>query len=120
MAMLRIEGGAVDPQPMEDDGELAGRRGSGFTGADPPGEGAGPALEAGRGAHAMKPRHGGPEDQAADQGVAALADPAGSVALARLIASRRHADMWPPLRHRHSLVSAQTAPIRATPAAPPL
>src|SRR3546814_18321221 len=94
MAMLRIEGGAVDPQPMEDDGELAGERGSGFTGADPPGEGAGPALEAGGGAHAMKQGHGGLEEQAADQGVAALDDPAGSVDFARLIASRGQAEMW--------------------------
>src|SRR3546814_10431174 len=38
MAMLRIEGGAVDPQQMEDDGELAGERGSGFPGAAPTGE----------------------------------------------------------------------------------
>src|SRR6516162_1473196 len=88
-----VEGLVVEPHAMEDDGEPAGECGGGLPGADAAHEGAAPGLEARGGLDAVEDGHGGLEEQGAHHGVAAFADAAAIVGLARLITAWRQPEM---------------------------
>ena len=75
-AELGVEVGAVAPHAVHDDGKPAGERDGGLSGADLLGKPTRPELEGRCGLDPVEEGGCGFEEQAADHGVAAFADPA--------------------------------------------